>query len=455
MIFEKLNGQRSGFVLVCEDFIYNFDKKQDDTERWRCKNRTCRSIIKILNDKIIENTPHNHDSDAISIKRLKMRNALKKHAVCTKDCYTSIITNETRNLESESLELLCKKDSMRRVVIRERMKRFVNNNITINDVPESLTVDLQGNKFLVYDSGKNDENRFLIFSSMFKKEYIEKSCTCIIDGTFRSAPGMFYQLLTIHIYIFNRSFPAFYILMKNKKQRVYDLVFSKINEYVVNRPKNIITDFEIGLSNSVSNIFANAKQFFCLFHYAQAIYKKIQAFGFVNLYKNNQIFRETIKMLFNLPFFHVKRIKDAYNKIKLKLYKINGINVDEFVCYYERTYLNMNDNLKSLYNYENWNVFDRVLKNIPRTTNNLESWHRVLNQKCVVAHPNISVFIESLREEEESNRIILSQILRSEFELSRRNLEKEEKIRIILINHEFFSDENLFKRLNSIFSWNF
>jgi hypothetical protein len=117
----------------------------------------------------------------------------------------------------------------------------------------------------------------------------------IVDGTFSSDPVKFYQLVTIHAYILGKSFPAFYISMKNKKEKSYEEAFNYIKSNFGNIPKVIITDFEIGLYNTLSNVFTNARSFYCFFHFAQAIHRKLQEMGLGKEYKLNGEFKILIK----------------------------------------------------------------------------------------------------------------------------------------------------------------
>jgi len=40
-----------------------------------------------------------------------------------------------------------------------------------------------------------------------------------------------------------------------------------------------------------------------------------------------------------------------------------------------------------------------------RTTNHVEGWHRLFNEKIKIAHPNLFALIKAIQQEEETNRI--------------------------------------------------
>ena len=53
-----------------------------------------------------------------------------------------------------------------------------------------------------------------------------------------------------------------------------------------------------------------------------------------------------------------------------------------------------------IYKITFWNVYSRVRKNVARTTNSAEAWHRTLNFRNQVAHPNIAQLINEILNEE-------------------------------------------------------
>jgi hypothetical protein len=109
-------------------------------------------------------------------------------------------------------------ESLKRIITRERMKNVGLDIQKFHYIPDTLRSDHQGNKFFLYDSGYDDQNRFVIRSSEYKKKFIQKADVSIIDGTFRANPSNFFRMLIVHIYIFGKTYPAFYVLLANKKE---------------------------------------------------------------------------------------------------------------------------------------------------------------------------------------------------------------------------------------------
>ena len=53
------------------------------------------------------------------------------------------------------------------------------------------------------------------------------------------------------------------------------------------KPKNISIDFELAAIKAFQNIFGDIEIVGCYFYFRQALYRKIQHFGFQNLYNTN------------------------------------------------------------------------------------------------------------------------------------------------------------------------
>lgn len=64
-----------------------------------------------------------------------------------------------------------------------------------------------------YDSIIHDPSRLVKFASKFKQFYINNTNVWIVDGTFKTAPNGFCQIVTTHGCFFGRSFPLIYCFL--------------------------------------------------------------------------------------------------------------------------------------------------------------------------------------------------------------------------------------------------
>lgn len=112
-------------------------------------------------------------------------------------------------------------------------------------------VTLGNKRFLQYDS-KNDDgsdtddgdteeqnerprkDRIIMFYTDKNLEYLVRSKTVFCDGTFKTAPSMFYQLYSIHGKVFGHVFPLVYILATRKDEPTYKKILDKLKGYKKN-----------------------------------------------------------------------------------------------------------------------------------------------------------------------------------------------------------------------------
>ena len=93
-----------------------------------------------------------------------------------------------------------------------------------------------------------------------------------MDGTFDIVPSLFTQLYTIHVELFKGVFPVVFGLLPDKSGFTYDRMFKKIREAletvpfeeasaddVLQKPYNIIVDYERAVMNSITKIFPRTK----------------------------------------------------------------------------------------------------------------------------------------------------------------------------------------------------
>ena len=89
------------------------------------------------------------------------------------------------------------------------MEDFEPEPATIQDIriPERLNTVRHGDdeevRFLLHDDGDENEaddlsDRIIVFGSSTMLDQLARSDTWLMDGTFKMAPSLFYQLYTIH-----------------------------------------------------------------------------------------------------------------------------------------------------------------------------------------------------------------------------------------------------------------
>jgi hypothetical protein len=221
-----------------------------------------------------------------------------------------------------------------------------------------------------------------------------------MDGTFKICPPMFYQIYTIHIEMFGRSFPIVYIMMKNRKLCSYIKAFEFINCNKNIIPEFIIVDFEIAAVLAAERTFLKSKIKTCIFYFCQNIWRQVQSLNLTTQYKQNMEIRKVIRMLLNLVFVPENNVRILFLKIKQYLQEKNlESSLDSFVKYFEETYIGIFESdvetKKALFSIRTWSTYTKILKNASRTTNSVESWHRNI-KKDRKFHTNMSRLLDSI-----------------------------------------------------------
>lgn len=207
----------------------------------------------------------------------------------TRERSNDIINNILKDTIDETTLYLPQIKSIKKNIRRTRDEVIKTSEFTLNDIPDHLRYDEDGNEFLRFDSGIHDKERILIFANEKKLKLLEHIEVCIIDGTFRSCPSGFYQVIVIHGLIFGSSYPIFYCVLNSKTQSIYERCFQfclKINFFF---PKYIILDFEKSLLNAAKNIFPYTTTKGCYFHFTQSLWRRVQTTHLIPFFKKKQI----------------------------------------------------------------------------------------------------------------------------------------------------------------------
>ncbi|KAL4136166.1 hypothetical protein QTP88_007730 [Uroleucon formosanum] len=237
-----------------------------------------------------------------------------------------------------------------------------------------------------------------------------------MDGTFKTVPNIFLQLYTIHASvgtkINNKILPLVYDLMTSKSEQCYEQLFEGLisicDDYGYELlPKCIINDFEKAAINAVSNIFPECEQTGCFFHLGQSIRRKIQSSGLVTHYGNDIEFALKLRCLWSLAFLPPEQIPDAFDNLSAN-YSVPDVIKTYFEDNYirgkiKRTFRNGSVSRSApLYPPSFWSVYYNNENNIPRTQNNVESWHKRWKILVGAEHVGIYRLIIEIRKEQQN-----------------------------------------------------
>ena len=295
-------------------------------------------------------------------------------------------------------------NQLRSMVYRTRTKEFGSWEGLINTFP--------------LHSCLNSEKKFLLFNNYFtiKDEcykflgwgHPELRFECkhgdnnlFIDCTFKVVPFGFSQCMVIMVYLsaYRIYVPIMYILLQGKYEEIYRYALQEAissTDWELNA-KSTTCDFEIGLMNAVKFQFGEGKHIGCLFHFLQAILRKLN-----KIKMPDQIIAilmtdgpGSIKILTVVPLDELDKAI-AYIKYKLLPYG-NTILINEFFYYIKHTWM-------TTYNPADWNVSayaqveDTSEILINRTNNPCERFNKKMNSRFPEAKPNMIHFVTVIRE---------------------------------------------------------
>lgn len=395
--------------VVLDGYVYNKQKMlANNTISWDCIERrnkkACRARIKTVNDQLVGrvNGHDGHPPKPESVRAAKVRAEMKERARTTVEKTRDIISGGAAAENDAVLANLPSARTLQRDIQRQRQKANIhaqvpNNNDFAFIIPQEYCLTTTGQQFLQVDSHLG--GRMLMFGSQESIDFLRNSPDWFMDGTFDTVPPQFLQLYTVHGYNRGRNAVGIYALLQNKTEATYERMMNHVNFLtggVV--PNSINIDFERAAINAVETVYPNTSKYGCFFHLSKNIYKKVQENGLAPLYLNDQVFRTNIRMVCALAFVPVADIERCFDILCLQC----GRNEVPILDYFETTYvgvLRRGVRRPPIYEHALWNVYDRVVNNLPRTTNAVEGWHNAFARSVGQSHANIWTFINMLKRE--------------------------------------------------------
>ena len=201
--------------------------------------------------------------------------------------------------------------------------------------------------------------------------------------------------------------PAIYAILCDKSQQSYTELLTAINNipgYTFN-PLSVMTDFEQGLQNSFQSVFPTIDTSGCLFHYNQALLRKVNEIGMKAAYEHRPINTATglrgpsetkihIRRAANLAFVPIPDIPTAWDEIAAQ-FPVTP-EFDRFVTYFERTWVG-NRRSNPLYALNKWNVRERCLNDLLTTNNNVEGFHNAFSDLVGHRNPTVWTWLDAVK----------------------------------------------------------
>ncbi|KAG8175298.1 hypothetical protein JTE90_027112 [Oedothorax gibbosus] len=133
----------------------------------------------------------------------------------------------------------------------------------------------------------------IIFATDDGRDSLRNNKSFFVDGTFKSCPGQFTQLYTIHVDLGSNDqevniVVAAFALLQRKDTATYERLFSVLKEKCQFNPDSVIIDFEAAAIIALKNVFNDVDINGCHFHFAQCLWRNVQKIGLTTDYREDE-----------------------------------------------------------------------------------------------------------------------------------------------------------------------
>ncbi|KAI8490579.1 hypothetical protein Bbelb_318470 [Branchiostoma belcheri] len=170
-------------------------------------------------------------------------------------------------------------------------------------IPGQWAETWDGRQFL---SHQDNDWGFIVFATDRNYRKMGRCRVLYMDGTFKSCPEPYCQVLTIHGLYHGRVIPFVMALLVDKTVGAYRALLDHVQRKVRQesghrlRPDQIVADFEVGLMAAYQTEFPEADTSGCYYHFTQNLWKHIQQLGphqFIFLYEYRDSLRVDSQLL--------------------------------------------------------------------------------------------------------------------------------------------------------------
>ena len=234
-----------------------------------------------------------------------------------------------------------------------------------------------------------------MFGTLANLQRLCSSSVVSMDGTFKVGPRLFDELCLIHPHCYNTVLPELFCLLPDKQttryHRLFTLIQSKcIDHQIALSPSTIIVDFEVAVHNVVRSVFPNSTLHGCLFHYDQALSRKLQELSLSsNRHSDHDAIMKWFRLFIIVAFVPSAQVTTAFALFK-EHYTPNCPRCKEFILYFFDTWLNGSNPVPM------WNQFRAE---VLRTNNDCEGYNSRLAKRALKPHLNVYELILIFRDE--------------------------------------------------------
>ena len=362
----------------------------------------------------------------------ELRLALKKLCMVRQYDPAGVLVNEIFDDHIDPVQFPLYKEIERLSIKQDALKamiqyyRRVHRAPTVHELMFELDMSHIPVNFMKFD-GKSDDARFIIFQSLDQRGYMKNAFVWYIDATFRVVDKPFMQLFSVHVFIVvenvMKQIPVAFVLMARRRKEDYKAVFEALLGLVTDirgGPKvvSMMLDFEAAMWSALRemmacNEFKQVKLRGCLFHFNQAIFRKILSFsGLKRQYRKDPGTQRLCRHLMSLLMLPSEFIMAEFIRIEKELLESVVPGLPELATYMRSTWLQ-----GRMWKPTDWCQYGQQI----RTNNNVEGYHNGLNQRVMQANKPFYGLVENLHNEANTVCRTVGQMYRGEVTRKRRN----------------------------------
>lgn len=301
-----LADRKRGNLLSYQGYLFARNRTRTDKIYWRCVDKSCAvfmhtpvfvAIPGAAINVTKEPSGHCHPPSDVSIQRREMIHEMLNivHAdPCApiRSAYDQVTAGRSAAHRPFADEAVPTFSSLETILRRRRSEAFPPTPASIDDViiqgEWAVTwLDVQHLSLLDNQWG------IAVFMTDRYARFLGECDTIFVDGTFRTAPRPYHQLLTIHGLYRGTVIPLCFALLSGKTIGHYRQVLAHVAAQVNLKchrpwnPVNAISDFEVALVAALQTELPQTRVRGCYFHFAQSLWRKVTELGLVTHYRDN------------------------------------------------------------------------------------------------------------------------------------------------------------------------
>ncbi|KAJ8025697.1 hypothetical protein HOLleu_33323 [Holothuria leucospilota] len=400
-----------GKILVYDGYRYHKNKTANNKIYWRCAHLECRAPIHTdhidfnnINARVRiqgERFPqHNHERDGDLISKTLFTQRVfetitNDPSMPIRRAYNKVLLRENNRDNIPSFAEL--ESSLQ----RHRNSLWPGVPRTINDVEiEGIWGEnWRGQRMLIH---LNNIVGVAVFATPRQLRVLQTCEEVFIDGTFRTAPRPYSQIVTVHGKFNDWIIPLAMCLSAGKTRLHYTDILRALKREMVAETghqwecQNVITDFEAGLVQAVRAELPQARSSGCYFHFCSSLYRKVRELGLAAPYQANVRLKTCIRKFMALGFLPLLTVRQQYAMLstsrRVRALVVLYPALAQFIAYFDETYMNGN-----MFPPSFWNTWARPMSS--RTNNSVESFHNRWNRDVAIRHPSLWLVIRRMKDE--------------------------------------------------------